>query len=145
MISSFINFILVLLVLPESLDREKRERAALEYNTKNAGKPKAGVVEVDAVDEGSNTPNEVDQNRRGIVHGFLGPLEVFLPVVVMDGGVKRRRDWSLTFLAAAIFGYMLSQVCIVTSIRRLDSSLIRSIGCAPNEISIRRTRLCMGR
>lgn len=112
-ICSFINFILVVLVLPESLDKMKREQAALDYNVKNAGKGKA-VVEADVIGEGSNIQNEDNQRRRGgIVREFLRPLGVFLPVVVMDGGVKKRRDWSLTFLAAALFGYTLSQVSIL--------------------------------
>lgn len=109
-ICSFINFILVLFLLPESLDKVKRERAVLEYNVKTVGKRKAAAVEADAIGEGSNVQNEDNHGRRGgIVCEFLQPLRVFLPVVVMDGGVRRRRDWSLTFLAAALFGFMLSQ------------------------------------
>lgn len=140
-ICSFINFTLVVLILPESLDKLKRERSSLDLNVKNAGKSIATVVEADVVDEGSNTPNGGDQNRRSIVHEFMRPLGVFLPVVVMDGG-KKRRDWSLTFLAAALFGYMLSQVRIIISPPFIV--LIHYIGGTPNEVSIRRTRLCMG-
>lgn len=116
-ICSFINFILVLFLLPESLDKVKRERAVLEYNVKTVGKRKAAAVEADAIGEGSNVQNEDNHGRRGgIVCEFLQPLRVFLPVVVMDGGVRRRRDWSLTFLAAALFGFMLSQVSIIISL-----------------------------
>jgi hypothetical protein len=108
-ICSFINFVLVSVLLPESLDKVKRERAALEYNVKAAGKGKTPVPETA---EGSGSQNEDNQGKRGggIVCEFLRPLGVFLPVMVMDGGVRKRRDWSLTCLAAALFGYMLSQV-----------------------------------
>jgi hypothetical protein len=104
-ICSFINFVLVLFVLPESLDNEKRE---YDIRTENAN------VIAGAAEEGSNARNGVDHSSRsdGIVCGVLKPLGVFLPVVVMDGGVRKRRDWSLTLLAAALFGVMLSQVSI---------------------------------
>lgn len=98
----------MLLVLPESLDKVKVKR---EHD---AGTESANVVAGAAIEEESNARNEIDHSRRGdgIVRRFLRPLRVFLPVVVMDGGVRKRRDWSLTLLAAALFGVMLSQVSI---------------------------------
>ncbi|KAJ7066985.1 major facilitator superfamily-domain-containing protein [Mycena amicta] len=45
----------------------------------------------------------------GVIRKFLSPLSIFLPVpLLVDGTVRKRKDWSLTFLACAMFGYMLS-------------------------------------
>jgi len=44
----------------------------------------------------------------GIIKGFLSPLAIFWPKVVQDASGRQRKDWNLTFLALALFGYMLS-------------------------------------
>ncbi|RDB26264.1 putative membrane protein C14C4.07 [Hypsizygus marmoreus] len=105
---SFINFLLVLFVFPESLNQEKRELAITKYHAKTSGKGKARADNVEVVDglgghEGVNGVEEI-----GIIRGFMRPLALFLPAVILEGGVKKRTDWSLTFLAAALFGAMLS-------------------------------------
>jgi hypothetical protein len=118
---SFINFLLVLFVFPESLDKVKREQATLGFHGKANGKGKARddeeEEEEEVVGEGSGVGNnEMRTQRRrksGIIRGFLRPLAVFLPVVVLEGGVRKRRDWSLTFLGAALFGLMLSNVSVL--------------------------------
>ncbi|KAF9468039.1 major facilitator superfamily domain-containing protein [Collybia nuda] len=118
-ICSFINFILVLFVFPESLDKVKLQQAALEFQASGNGKGKAMVDDIEedeggVTGEGSGTGNDQDRvhaprrGKRGIIRGFLRPLALFMPVVVMEGGLRKRRDWSLTFLGAALFGSMLS-------------------------------------
>ncbi|KAJ3500851.1 hypothetical protein NLJ89_g9607 [Agrocybe chaxingu] len=127
-----VNFLLVLLVFPESLSQERRETAMTAYTKLDKkGKSRAltaseGAVGLDDVDVevagvrrvvvGEEEPitreQEEDQKeeRKGLLGQFLGPLAVFLPVLVLDpsGLGRKRRDWSLTLLAAALFGFMLS-------------------------------------
>jgi hypothetical protein len=119
---SSVNFLLVLLVFPESLSRESRAKAVSDYSGKGKGKSRAeaanaedGVVVDDREGEvgGSRSENERGaghgDEERGIINTFLRPLAIFLPVVIMDGS-KKRTDWSLTFLAGAMLTYMLSTV-----------------------------------
>ncbi|KAF8896306.1 major facilitator superfamily-domain-containing protein [Infundibulicybe gibba] len=102
---SFMNFILVLFVFPESLNKERQARAAVEYSKTSSTKGKARAHDDENV---SNEHVEhPDAPREGIIQSFLSPLAIFLPVTVMDG-TRKRTDWSLTLLAAALFGYMLS-------------------------------------
>jgi hypothetical protein len=83
MICELVNFLLALFVFPESLPPSKRSQ-----------------------------PSEDEGNRHdGILRQFLNPLTVFLPTFVDVGGGRRGKDWSLTFLAAALFGFTLSAVC----------------------------------
>lgn len=105
----------------------KRARAAAEHLANASNKGKGRADDLDVIGEGSGSIEE-DSSRasRGIIRGFLRPLGVFLPVVVIEGGVKKRRDWSLTFLGAALFGYMLSNVS-GTSLFRLPSADQHSI------------------
>ncbi|KAF8905118.1 major facilitator superfamily domain-containing protein [Gymnopilus junonius] len=89
-ICSFVNLVLTLFVFPESLGKKKRE-AMLVAEAAVVGKGKAKALVIEAED----------------------PLSVFLPVVVLDPspygiGHRKRRDWSLTMLAIALFGFMLS-------------------------------------
>lgn len=118
-ICTFINFVLVLFVFPESLDKVKLQQAALAFQAQANGKGKIrddDDEEEGDVGEGSGAGNDqvrVQRRRKGgIIRGFLRPLALFMPVVVLEGGVRKRRDWSLTFLGAALFGYMLSNVSL---------------------------------
>ncbi|KAG6862568.1 hypothetical protein C0995_000116 [Termitomyces sp. Mi166 len=98
-VCSFVNFLLVLFVFPESLNKAKRLRAIAEQ-----GKGKARAHDDEVIE---NYP-AIEQNRKeGVVRAFLKPLSLFLPAVVYDGG-KRRRDWSLTFLGGALLLTMIS-------------------------------------
>jgi hypothetical protein len=130
---SMINFVLVLFVFPESLDKGKMEKASLQMS-KGKGKAKTPSPteeeEEEEEDQGgfpvssSSAIQGGTQGRRrdegqtggeGLLSGFLKPLAVFLPVVVLvpsPNGLGRRtkRDWSLTLLAVALFGFMLSSV-----------------------------------
>jgi MFS family permease len=86
-IFSGINFLFMLFVFPESLPAEKRMLAAEEESSTD--------------------------NKPSAIHSLLSPLAVFLPVRVDIGSGRRKKDWSLTFLALALFGYMLSTVCLL--------------------------------
>lgn len=100
---SFINFVLVLFVFPESLDKEKKEKAMREYVARQSrGKARASQEGIRDDAHGAQTGS--------VISRFLEPLAVFLPVVVMDptSPGKKRRDWNLTLLAASLIGYMLS-------------------------------------
>ena len=131
---SMINFILVLFVFPESLDEKRMERAS-----KGKGKAKAPSSNADAEEEeeeegqsgfpvssssaiqGGHGPQGRGRDEtggEGLIYGFLKPLAVFLPVVVLvpspNGlGRRKKRDWSLTLLAMALFGFMLSSVSYI--------------------------------
>jgi hypothetical protein len=97
---SFINVILTTFVFPESLPKEKRQaKTAL---ARDAGEDASS---------GAHDKRPKDWVGLGIVKGFLSPLALFLPKVVPNVEGRVKRDWSLTFLALALFGYMLSTVC----------------------------------
>lgn len=119
---SFTNLLLVLFVFPESLSAEKRETAAREHAMTHSAKGKARDLsgrDSGNHDEGPSTSSDEEGDsetkRFGIIRSFLSPLSIFLPVTIIEAGGKRRhRDWSLTMLAAALFGYMLSTVSSIT-------------------------------
>ncbi|KAG6817670.1 hypothetical protein H0H87_005428 [Tephrocybe sp. NHM501043] len=102
-ICSLINFILVLFVFPESLDKAKRQRAVVEHD-----KGKARAIE-DAVVMQVVPVNGIQEHptREGIISAFLRPLRLFLPVVRYDRG-RKHRDWSLTYLGGALLLAMIS-------------------------------------
>ena len=134
MFCSFINFLLITFVFPESLDKEKKERAMIAYKKSSVlggkkGKTRERALTLSSGDPGSSSADEEDNNEEvirprqeeresgvrsggaGIISHFLRPLAVFLPVVVLDpSGLGKRRDWSLTLLAGGLFGYTLSTV-----------------------------------
>ncbi|KAG5641236.1 hypothetical protein DXG03_005680 [Asterophora parasitica] len=106
---SAVNFLLVLCVFPESLDKVKRQRALEEHRIRASIKGSMSKVRGESVvAEGSGGGAEEDEESEGIIRGFLKPLALFLPATVYEGGGRKRRDWSLTFLAAALFGATLS-------------------------------------
>ncbi|CAA7267107.1 unnamed protein product [Cyclocybe aegerita] len=132
---SLVNFLLVLLVFPESLSQERRARAMLIYTrhdrkgknrTLTVSEGAAGLDDVDVevagvrrvvvgeedepITQGQEQEQDQRDERKGLLSQFLGPLAAFLPVLVLDssGLGRKKRDWSLTLLAAALFGFMLS-------------------------------------
>ena len=130
---SFINLLLITFVFPESLSKEKKERAMIAYKKSGGkkGKTRERALTLSSGDPGSSSADEEDEevNRprqeeresgvrsggAGIISHFLSPLAVFLPVMVLDpSGLGKRRDWSLTLLAGGLFGYMLSTVRIIS-------------------------------
>ncbi|KAF7330890.1 MFS general substrate transporter [Mycena venus] len=91
-IASFVNFCFMLFVMPESVSKEQRDRAS--------GRTIAFAGDAPSQDPGSMA-------KRGIFREFFSPLAIFLPVSISIEG-RKRRDWSLTLLTCALFGYMLS-------------------------------------
>ncbi|KAI5118105.1 hypothetical protein M0805_005212 [Coniferiporia weirii] len=86
---SLVNFLLSLFVFPESLGKEKRA-ARRETDT-------AITAELGA--QGKSTKGGIV----AFVKGLLLPLTVFVPKKRAGG-----KDWNMTFLALALFGYLLS-------------------------------------
>ncbi|KAJ7274353.1 major facilitator superfamily domain-containing protein [Mycena haematopus] len=97
----FINLCLVLFVFPESTTQEQRDRASGKSKGKSPDRSGNGASLEDVVD--------VSPTNTGIIRNFLSPLAIFRPVpIFVDGSTRKRKDWSLTLLAVALFGYMLS-------------------------------------
>ena len=129
---SFINFLLITFVFPESLDKEKMERAMIAYKNSGVlggrkGKTRESASTLSSGDPGSSSADEENnievrpgQEEResgvrsrvaGIISHFFSPLVILLPVTILDpSGLGKRRDWSLTLLAGGLFGYLLSTV-----------------------------------
>lgn len=92
-------------MFPESITQEQRDRASGKNKGKARDQP-AGAL--DSVEEAAEDEAPVNT---GIIRNFLSPLALFLPVpIFVDGSARKRKDWSLTLLAGAMFGYMLSTV-----------------------------------
>jgi MFS family permease len=103
---SALNLLLCLFVLPESLSKQKQEKARIQYAKETSKKGKARDT--------SEEHDEEEHANVGVVGRFFSPLRMFLPAMVPDAsGTKMKKDWSLTFLAAALFGYFLSTVSII--------------------------------
>ncbi|KAF9496754.1 hypothetical protein BDN71DRAFT_1445680 [Pleurotus eryngii] len=105
-LASLANLVLIFFVIPESLSKEKQAAARFEYNGEGKGKGRALVTADTVSDESSSGANPVGGKAGGdpnFVMRMLQPLCVFLP-----HKVQGRSDWSLTFLAIALFGYYLS-------------------------------------
>ena len=89
---SFVNFLLAIFVFPESLEKKKA---------------KAGhQAHVGASANADATSN------KGFLHGLLSPLALFLPKKIESSDGVPRKDWTLTLIAAALFGCLLSSVCL---------------------------------
>lgn len=96
---SFVNLILVTFVFPESLSKERRAKNALAAAERG--------VEIAGAEPGNA---KKDGTGLGFLRAFFSPLGLFLPQVVEDAGGHLRKDWNLTYLAMAMFGYMLAMV-----------------------------------
>ncbi|THV07385.1 MFS general substrate transporter [Dendrothele bispora CBS 962.96] len=122
---SFINLLLVTFLFPESLSKEQRAKAAEQYHrTFVKGKGRATVVETNGdvnfssglrqqplIAESSQHISSDISGGGSVILGFLSPLSMFLPVVVMvptASGIKKTKDWSLTLLALSMFLFMLA-------------------------------------
>ncbi|KIK97775.1 hypothetical protein PAXRUDRAFT_824597 [Paxillus rubicundulus Ve08.2h10] len=103
---SFVNFLLVLLVFPESLPPARRA-------ANRKGKNRA----IEGHEFVSSGKNEASWAITRALGGCLSPLGVFLPSDVLiaraaggevPGQSRTRKDWSLTFLALSTFFHMLA-------------------------------------
>ncbi|KAF7973488.1 hypothetical protein HWV62_14980 [Athelia sp. TMB] len=96
---SLLNFLLAAFVFPESLSKEKREKNALAAKA-------AAAHELEMAEVASGKVRR-DWAGLGFLRAFFGPLALFLPKDGVDAAGRKKKDWSLTFLAMASFGYML--------------------------------------
>ncbi|KAJ7773321.1 major facilitator superfamily-domain-containing protein [Mycena metata] len=97
----FINLCLVAFVFPESVTKEQRDLARGKSKGKTPDRTGNSTLE--------DVAEEPVAKSGGIIRNFLSPLAIFLPVpIFVDGSTRKRKDWSLTLLAFAMFGYMLS-------------------------------------
>ena len=131
--SSFVNLLLVLFVFPESLSEEKQSKARGELVTN-------GDVWASPVDElqqpiAHNVPVKSNEDQ-----GFLSPLRVFLPVA---GHAPGGKDWSLTILACALLGFMLSTVSPAGRKINMKSDYVFA-GAWADQIPLRWTHVWMG-
>ena len=109
---TLINLFMAIFVFPESLSKE--QRAARDAA---AAEAIASADVVDASTGGVAIPTGHVRELEGKECGFVGlvkrivaPLSVFAPRARVSSGGKVRKDWSMTFLALALFGYLLSSV-----------------------------------
>ncbi|KZP25098.1 MFS general substrate transporter [Athelia psychrophila] len=96
---SLLNFLLVVFVFPESLSKEKRAANALASAEHDVAVPE---------DDMRAVQDKKGMFNFGFVRAFLSPLALFLPYKETPG--QQKKDWSLTYLGIALFGYMLSMV-----------------------------------
>ena len=117
---SLVNLLLVVLLFPESLSQEKRAAAMQRHDLSHRSKGKGRALESEGSASGGQDPNGVavalprgGSGGGGFFTELVRPLSIFLPAsitVVTPTGLRRQKDWSLTFLALALFLYMLSTV-----------------------------------
>ncbi|KAJ3824680.1 major facilitator superfamily domain-containing protein [Lentinula raphanica] len=105
---SFLNFLLTTFLFPESLSKEQQEKAKLAHDGDNStGRADSGQDTSHTTGNG----NALTSGKDSIMQRVFSPLALFLPVVITEttqAGIRKRKDWSLTFLAIAMFLYMLS-------------------------------------
>ncbi|KAF9073441.1 major facilitator superfamily domain-containing protein [Rhodocollybia butyracea] len=112
---SSLNFLLTAFLFPESLSKEQQAKARLAHQGHSDVKGKSRSTE-DVSGRPSSTgigdaSEPLAQRKDSIVKRFFSPLALFLPVMIADTtstGIRKRKDWSLTFLATGMFLYMLS-------------------------------------
>jgi hypothetical protein len=110
---SFVNLCLVLFVFPESVTREQRDLASGRVRGRGQDRI-SGVATAGEIDEIVEPPAK----KSSILGNFLSPLAIFLPVpIFIDGSTRKRKDWSLTLLAGALFGHYLSMVSVCSGSR----------------------------
>ncbi|KAG6813401.1 hypothetical protein H0H92_011379 [Tricholoma furcatifolium] len=107
-VCSFINFLLVLFVFPESLDKAKMLRALETQN----GKGKARATDDTVVAESSTSSAEQHKGEEGVIRAFLKPLRLFMPIRVYDGvhvygwGVEQL-SYYISFMSASRATFLL--------------------------------------
>ncbi|KAF7331613.1 Serine palmitoyltransferase 2 [Mycena kentingensis (nom. inval.)] len=96
-LGSLINFVFVFFILPESVPKNERVSSPV-------------VRHQEVIIAGVPIPkHEGSVFLPPFVVSFLSPLRTFLPAKLpAHGNRKARRDWSLTLLVMALFGYLLS-------------------------------------
>ncbi|KAJ3744437.1 major facilitator superfamily domain-containing protein [Lentinula detonsa] len=110
---SFMNFLLTTFMFPESLSKEQQEKAKLAhdgFDSKGKRSPDDGPLDQSSP-AGAESNMASSMSKPSILGRAFSPLALFLPVVITEAthtGIRKRKDWSLTLLAVAMFLYMLS-------------------------------------
>ncbi|EIW84355.1 hypothetical protein CONPUDRAFT_100346 [Coniophora puteana RWD-64-598 SS2] len=123
----FVNFLLVLFVFPESLPAAKRAAFRKGKNRATGEHTDDLAISTSTSSSSSSSLGFKHGSSPGrslfrVVRGFLSPLAMFLPAEVPGAGVvrvktgdtkaslrsKAEKDWSLTYLALALFLHMLA-------------------------------------
>lgn len=99
---SFVNFLLAVFVFPESLTKEKRK-----------ARKELALAEQNRVAAEGMVPVKKSEGLTGIFKRLATPMAVFAPRMRRQANGKMQKDWNLTFLALASFGYLLSSVGLV--------------------------------
>ncbi|KIK55823.1 hypothetical protein GYMLUDRAFT_47565 [Collybiopsis luxurians FD-317 M1] len=133
-ILSFVNFLLASFLFPEPLSKEQRAKAKAAYQADLKGKSPALETMGEEGSSGEERSSVISKSRFGVIRRFLSPFALFLPVMVNEvggTGMRKRRDWSLTFLALAMFLFLLSVG--VYQIKHLYAA--HTYNWAPDELS----------
>ena len=89
-IAQLLNFLVAFCVFPESLEKARRkEQPSTDGNT----------LQTFSKDQ-----------KRGFIRSLITSLDVFAPKRKIYANGRVRRDWNMTFIALALFGYLLSAV-----------------------------------
>ncbi|THH21256.1 hypothetical protein EW146_g240 [Bondarzewia mesenterica] len=110
---SFVNLLLSAFVFPESLGKAKL-KAAQKASTSSTSAPDTGAV--------SKDDKKQREGLLGLIEGFFSPLAIFAPRKRNMGidSLHQRRDWSLTWLAFSLFGYMLAMVSLLIDYKKKE-------------------------
>lgn len=145
-VGSGINLFLVTFVFPESLTKEKQRNA------------RVAEVEELAPGEGSGNNGQAGEGGeggkplgglKGLMNALVMPMSVFIPVRIEGPDGKRRRDWSLTLIGAALFGFQLSYVsqfhCLPSflAFHKAFANDLDDVERGTGEVPIRRTRILL--
>lgn len=115
---SFMNFLLTTFLFPESLSKEQQDKAKLAHDgdgpdAKGKSRSDNGSMSTNASSTHGPGESRAAPRKSSTLGRVFSPLALFLPVVITETtntGIRKRKDWSLTFLAMAMFLYMLSTV-----------------------------------
>ncbi|KAJ3926366.1 MAG: major facilitator superfamily domain-containing protein [Lentinula lateritia] len=113
---SFMNFLLTTFLFPESLSKEQQDKAKLAHDgdgpdAKGKSRSDNGSMSTNASSTHGPGESRAAPRKSSTLGRVFSPLALFLPVVITETtntGIRKRKDWSLTFLAMAMFLYMLS-------------------------------------
>lgn len=99
-VAQMLNFLVAFCVLPESLEKAKLKEQSLS--------------------DGNAVQTPTKDQKPGFIRSLMTSFVVFAPKRKVYASGRVRRDWNMTFIALALFGYLLSAV----------SSLLGSFICS---------------
>ncbi len=89
-VMQMLNFLVAFSVLPESLEKAKRKAQSLS--------------------DGNPVQSLANSQKLGFVKSLMSSFAVFAPKRKVYANGRVKRDWNMTFIALALFGYLLSAV-----------------------------------